>query len=74
MDIGKLLKNIVTIFRNGLKINFNTRIPEDFFNSLVFCSMSTILIIGSPYDTFNGLANWFFKSIYPQYLENAHSN
>lgn len=69
MDINKYLQNIVTIFKNGLSINFNKSISKDFFNSLIFCSTFTILILGLPHDTFNGLAGWFFKTIYPQYLE-----
>lgn len=71
MSIGKQFQNILTIFGNGLAINFNQSISKDFLNSFIFCSTFIIIFLGLPTDAlpFNGIASWVFRTIYPQYLE-----
>lgn len=69
MDLSKHLYTIINVFKNGLNINLDKRLNQDFFNSIIFCSTFIVLILGLPNTTYNGLASWFFKTIYPQYLE-----
>ena len=68
MNLGKQLKNFITLFKNGLTINFTQSIKQDFFNSLIFCITLAILILGFP-NTFDGFVSWIFKAIYPHYSE-----
>ncbi|WP_028388656.1 hypothetical protein [Legionella fairfieldensis] len=69
MDLAKKLQNLVTVFKNGFIINSNQNISKDFITTIIFCSTFTFLIIGFPYDTFDGLVSWVFKIIYREYLE-----
>jgi len=64
--LSRQLKNFITIFQNGLTINFNQSLKQDFFNSFIFCITLAILILGFP-DTFDGFVSWTFKAIYPHY-------
>lgn len=69
MDLNKQVDRIIDIFKIGFRFNLDLNLKQDLVNTLAFCITLTILILGLPNDTFNGLTSWFFKAIYPQYTE-----